>query len=345
MVTPTVETRRPVLVEGLSSGWELIQPQLRSTLDRLDPGVRHLCGYHLGFWDERGEPDYPRGKGVRGVLALLSAQAAGSPAESGLAAAIAVELVHNFSLLHDDLMDGDRMRRHRPTVWAVFGSGQAILAGDALLGLADEVLAEAPSANRSWAIRCLAASTRRLIAGQLADLEFETRRDVTLSECLQMAADKTAALLSCAASIGAVLADAPADLAMRLAQFGEHLGVAYQLIDDLLGIWGTPERTGKPVLSDLRAKKKSLPVVAALTSSTAAGERLSALYLTDSQLTEAQLTEAADLVEEAGGRAWAESTADAELATALDLLRRGHFPPGIAEDLRRLAIQLSGRDH
>ncbi|HEY6665201.1 MAG TPA: polyprenyl synthetase family protein [Propionibacteriaceae bacterium] len=336
MVTPTVDT--------LSYSWELIQPSLRSALDRLDPGVRHLCGYHLGFWDEQGEPDRPRGKGVRGVLALLSAQAAGSPVEVGLPAAAAVELVHNFSLLHDDLMDGDRTRRHRPTVWAVFGSGQAILAGDALLGLADEVLAEAPSANRSWAIRCLAASTRRLIAGQLADLAFETRRDVTLSECLQMAADKTAALLSCAASIGAVLANTPADLTLRLAQFGEHLGVAYQLIDDILGIWGSPEATGKPVLSDLRAKKKSLPVVAALTSSTAAGERLAALYLTDAQLTDAQLAEAADLVQQAGGRAWAENTADAELATALELIRSDEIPFDVAEELRRLAIRLSGRD-
>jgi geranylgeranyl diphosphate synthase type I len=336
VVTPTVDT--------LSYSWELIQPSLRSALDRLDPGVRHLCGYHLGFWDEQGEPDRPRGKGVRGVLALLSAQAAGSPVEVGLPAAAAVELVHNFSLLHDDLMDGDRTRRHRPTVWAVFGSGQAILAGDALLGLADEVLAEAPSANRSWAIRCLAASTRRLIAGQLADLAFETRRDVTLSECLQMAADKTAALLSCAASIGAVLANTPADLTLRLAQFGEHLGVGYQLIDDILGIWGSPEATGKPVLSDLRAKKKSLPVVAALTSSTAAGERLAALYLTDARLTDAQLAEAADLVQQAGGRAWAENTADAELATALELIRSDEIPFDVAEELRRLAIRLSGRD-
>jgi geranylgeranyl diphosphate synthase, type I len=337
VVTSTVDT--------FSYSWELIQPQLRSALDRLDPGVRHLCGYHLGFWDERGEPDRPRGKGVRGVLALLSAQAAGGPVEVGLPAAAAVELVHNFSLLHDDLMDGDRTRRHRPTVWAVFGSGQAILAGDALLGLADEVLAEAPSATRSWAIRCLAASTRRLIAGQLADLAFETRRDVTLSECLQMAADKTAALVSCAASIGAVLANGPTDLALRLAQFGEHLGLAYQLIDDVLGIWGSPETTGKPVLSDLRAKKKSLPVVAALTSPTAAGDRLAALYLTDAQLTEPLLEEAADLVQQAGGRAWAESTADAELASALELIRSDQIPADVAEGLRRLAIRLSGRDH
>jgi geranylgeranyl diphosphate synthase type I len=130
-----------------------------------------------------------------------------------------------------------------------------------------------------------------------------------------------------------------------LAEFGEHLGVAYQLIDDLLGIWGSPERTGKPILSDLRAKKKSVPVVAALTSSTAAGERLAALYLTDAQLTEAQLEEAADLVQQAGGRAWAESTADAELASALELIRSDEIPFDVAEDLRGLAIRLSGRDH
>jgi geranylgeranyl diphosphate synthase type I len=336
VVTPTIDT--------FTLGWELIQPAMRKALDRLDPTSRHLCGYHLGFWDADGGPDRPRGKGVRGVLALLSTQAAGAPAEKGIPAATAVEFVHNFSLLHDDLMDGDRMRRHRPTVWALFGSSQAILAGDALLGLADEVLAETGAPTASWAIRCLSASTRRLIAGQIADLAFEQRRDVTLPECLKMAGDKTAALLSCAASIGSVLADGPADLARRLARYGTHLGIAYQLNDDLLGIWGSPEATGKPVLSDLRTKKKSLPVVAALTSDAPAGRRLAELYLTEDPLTEEQLRDAADLVEQAGGRDWAGRAAETELASALGLLDTPQIPEPVAEDLRRLAVRLSGRD-
>jgi geranylgeranyl diphosphate synthase type I len=159
-----------------------------------------------------------------------------------------------------------------------------------------------------------------------------------------MAGDKTAALLSCAASIGVVLADGPADLALRLARYGTHLGVAYQLTDDLLGIWGSPEATGKPVLSDLRAKKKSLPVVAALTSETPAGRRLAELYLTDDPLTEFQLRDAADLVEQSGGRAWAERAAEAELDSALAQLEAPLLPDPVADQLRRLAIRLSGRD-
>ena len=104
------------------------------------------------------------------------------------------------------------------------------------------------------------------------DLAFESRGDVTLPECIEMAGDKTAALMACACTIGAVHVGAPAELAMGLAEFGGHVGLAFQLTDDLLGIWGAPEVTGKPVRSDLRARKKSLPVVAALTSGSEPGE-------------------------------------------------------------------------
>src|SRR5699024_5603113 len=138
----------------------------------------------------------------------LSAQAAGAPAKRGVPAGVAVECVYNFSLLHDDIMDGDRERRHRPTAWTVFGTSSAILAGDALLTLAQEILLEDGSPGGYWAARCLAAATQRLIAGQTADLEFEGRVDVALDECLTMASDKTAALLACSCSIGAMLAGA-----------------------------------------------------------------------------------------------------------------------------------------
>ena len=155
--------------------------------------------------------------------------------------------MHNFSLLHDDIMDGDTERRHRPTAWTVYGIGAAILAGDALLALAQDLLLEDSAPQGIWAARCLSAAVQRLIAGQGADLAFERRDDVTLDECLQMAGDKTAALMACACSIGAIHVGAPAGLAMGLAGFGAHAGLAFQLTDDLLGIWGAPEVTGKPV--------------------------------------------------------------------------------------------------
>ena len=206
-----------------------------------------------------------------------------------MTAAVAVELVHNFSLLHDDIMDNDTERRHRPTAWTVFGVGAAILAGDALLALAQDMLLEDGHPQGAWAARCLSAAVQRLIGGQGSDLAFEKREDVTLAECLDMAGDKTAALMACACSIGAVHLGAPPALAMGLAGFGAHVGLAFQLTDDLLGIWGAPEVTGKPVRADLRARKKSLPVVAALTSGTPAAGELRVLLGDPEPLSEGDL--------------------------------------------------------
>lgn len=325
----------------------LVRPAMADALGRLDPGTRRMCAYHLGFTDVDGRAAGGSGKGVRPELVLLSARAVGGSASQAVPAAVAVELVHNFSLVHDDVMDGDAERRHRPTVWAAFGRSEAILAGDDLLALAAEILAESASGASTWAIRCLMAATRRLVAGQLADVGFETRADVSLGECLQMARDKTGALLACAASIGAVLADGPAAVSLGLAAYGEHLGLAYQLDDDLLGIWGDPAVTGKPVRSDLRAGKKSLPVVAALGSGAPAAHRLAELYLRPGaeDPDEALLEELAGLVEQAGGRRWAAAEAESELARARSCLDGLGLEPHVRRELADLADRLCRRDH
>src|ERR1700678_1827573 len=264
---------------------------------RLIARVRRGPAYDYGLADAEGNPiRVGSGKALRPALALLSARAAGVAPERGVSAAVAVELVHNFSLLHDDIMDNDTERRHRPTAWTVFGVGPAILAGDALLALAQDLLLEDGTPQGAWAARCLSAAVQRLIGGQGSDLAFEKRDDVTLAECLDMAGAKTAALMACACSIGAVHLGAPPTLAMALAGFGAHVGLAFQLTDDLLGIWGAPEGTGKPVRADLRARKKSLPVVAALTSGTAAGAELAGLLARPEALGEDDLIRAADLV-------------------------------------------------
>src|SRR5262249_18789457 len=132
----------------------------------------------------------------------------------------------------------------------------------------------------------------------------------------EMAGDKTAALMACACTIGAVHVGAPPEMAMGLAEFGGHVGLAFQLTDDLLGIWGAPEVTGQPVRADLRARKKSPPVGAALSIRTPAGTELAQILASDDELTEDDLTRAADLVVAAGGRQWAEQEADGRLAAA-----------------------------
>jgi len=329
---------------GVESARDLVGPAMAAAVDRLSPDVRIVAAYHLGLTDADGRPSSrPAGKALRPALALLSARAAGAPPERGVPAAAAVEFVHNFSLLHDDIMDGDTERRHRPTAWTVYGVGAAILAGDALLALAQDLLLEGPAPQGLWASRCLSAAVQRLIAGQGADLAFERREDVTLDECRQMAGDKTAALMACACSIGAIYVGAPADLAMGLAGFGAHVGLAFQLTDDLLGIWGAPEITGKPVRSDLRTRKKSLPVVAALGSGTEAGRELGALLRQTEGLSEDDLLRAAALVDEAGGRKWAETEADAALSSAGHCLADTDMPDDVRAEFAGIAEFITAR--
>ncbi len=322
-----------------------VGPAMAAAVDRLSPDIREVAAYHLGLPGNDGREGAAggAGKALRPALALLSARAAQAAPESAVPAAVAVELVHNFSLLHDDIMDGDTERRHRPTAWTVYGVGPAILAGDALLALAQDLLLEGTPPQSVWASRCLSAAVLRLIAGQGADLAFERRSDVTVAECLDMAGDKTAALMACACSIGAVYVGGPANIAKNLAGFGAYAGLAFQLTDDLLGIWGAPETTGKPVRSDLRARKKSLPVVAALTSGTQAGRDLADLLATPDQLTEDDLLRAASLVEEAGGKEWAESKADSALASAVGYLAETDMPHDVRAEFEGIAEFVTAR--
>jgi geranylgeranyl diphosphate synthase type I len=340
----------------LADGRDLVTPALRGAVDTLPASMRHIAGYHFGWWDEHGRAvDADPGKALRPALVLLGAAAVGGTATDALPGAVAVELVHNFSLLHDDVMDGDATRRHRPTAWSVFGTSAAILAGDALLALAMDGLVASghPAATRATGM--LGAAVQRLLDGQSADLDFERRTDVDVEACLAMAQAKTGALLGCATAIGALLGGGRPARVLRLAQFGEDLGLAFQFADDLLGIWGDPAATGKPVHSDLRSRKKSLPVVAALTSGTAAGLELAAFYTgagtgtaagtaANGALPEAQVARAADLVEAAGARMWSQAQADELLTRALDALAAADADPRAEAELAALARFATRRD-
>jgi geranylgeranyl diphosphate synthase type I len=328
----------------LENGRILTTPVLRAAVARLAPPMDTVASYHFGWIDQAGRPaDGDGGKAVRPALALLSAQAAGAPAEAGVPGAVAVELVHNFSLLHDDLMDGDEQRRHRDTVWKVHGPAQAILVGDALFALANEVLLEQGTADAGRATRRLTTATRKLIDGQAQDISFEHRERVTVAECLEMEGNKTGALLACASSIGAVLGGASEADADALEEYGYHLGLAFQAIDDLLGIWGDPATTGKQTWSDLRQRKKSLPVVAALAAGGSASERLGELLAADAKnpendtFSEEEFAMRAALIEEAGGREWTSQEARRQYATAIAALDKMDMPEQIQRKLVGLA--------
>ena len=305
------------LPDVVNEARDLVEPATREAVARLHGRLRLVADYHFGWRDAQGRPTGASGgKALRATMSLLGARAAGGRQRDGLPAAVAVELVHNFSILHDDLMDRDERRRHRATAWALFGEADAILAGDALYNLAVQVLLEA-GPRGAPALRLLVAATGELIDGQTEDLGFEDRVDVTLQECLAMSVGKTGALMGCATAAGAVLAGADQAVVDALTDYGRHLGVAFQAVDDLLGVWGEPSETGKPAGNDLRQRKKSLPVAAALSS--AWGEELAAL-LAVPDWTSASLRQAITVLERSGARRATEELAERELHTALDAL-------------------------
>jgi len=297
-----------------------VQPALRDAVAHIgDARMRLIAGYQLGWWSAEGEPvEDGGGKAVRPALAILSAEAAGDQA-AGVAAATAVELVHNFSLLHDDIMDRDTERRHRPTGWVVYGDGQTILAGSAMLTAAIEVMLR--DGPRSQAVLPeLMATVQNLLSGQSQDLALEDSRDATLDEVLLMEGGKTAALISCAAAIGAMAAGAGPELTSPLAEYGRLVGLAFQLVDDVLGINGDPQVTGKSASSDLRAGKRSIPVVAALQADNHAARELHALLDAGPLVDEHEIARGARLVGDAGGIEWASAEAQRLVAQASDVL-------------------------
>ncbi|MFE2512109.1 family 2 encapsulin nanocompartment cargo protein polyprenyl transferase [Streptomyces naganishii] len=317
-----------------------VEPELRAAVTSLPASMRRIARYHFGWEHPDGTPAAGNaGKAIRPALVLTAAAALGGPEARAAAAraAAAVELVHNFTLLHDDVMDRDATRRHRPTAWTVFGDAEAILAGDALQALALGLLAGDPHpASRAAAAR-LAACVVELCAGQQADTALEARApdEVTLAEVLAMAEAKTGALLGCACAIGALYAGAGEEEVEALDAFGRQAGLAFQLIDDVIGIWGDPGRTGKPAGADLAARKKSLPVVAALTSGTPAATELAELYARPHQ--EGDEDRAALAVERAGGRDWAQTQAADRMSRALHDLSRAIPDPRAADGLLALA--------
>ncbi|WUG91232.1 family 2 encapsulin nanocompartment cargo protein polyprenyl transferase [Streptomyces sp. NBC_00454] len=324
---------------------ETVNPELRRTVESLPGSMRRVAMYHFGWEQEDGTPATGNaGKAIRPALVLASAQAlhgAGGRAGevAGVAApvraAVAVELAHNFTLLHDDVIDKDVRRRGRATAWTVFGIPDAIITGDAMMALALRLLAEDPHPASARASSRLAACVVELCAGQQADCAFERQSHVPLDACLTMAMAKTGALLGCACALGALYAGAGPDEVDAMDAFGREAGLAFQLIDDLIGIWGDPGHTGKPAGADLLARKKSLPVVAALTSGTAAGEELAALYA--GPMTGDDVRRAADAVERAGGRDWAQAHAADRMGRAVQQLSRAVPDLGAAGGLLALA--------
>lgn len=308
------------------------------------PPFYGMMHYHLGWMDRDFKPvEAPKagGKRLRPAFTLIANHTLGGQLEKALPAAAAIELIHNFTLVHDDVQDQSETRRGRPTVWTIWGEAQAINVGDSLFVLARNALLSlraqgvAPETVLT-AVQKLDETCLALCQGQYLDMHFETTFEVDLAAYLTMIRGKTAALLACAGYLGALIAsDDPAE-ADTFWQLGEAMGLAFQIQDDWLGIWGDEATTGKATADDLRRRKKSLPVVFALSHASPEAERFRTLYRAES-LSEAEIQEAISLLEAMGAKAYTESQAQHYVSVAETALQNVNAAEEEAHLLKALA--------
>ncbi|MBA2519689.1 MAG: polyprenyl synthetase family protein [Chloroflexia bacterium] len=259
--------------DGPSPLDDLLAPFMATATAALDgraPLLATMVRYHLGDLDSELRPTAPgtsdRGKRIRPAVAMLAAVAAGGSAATAVPVAAAIELLHNFTLIHDDIQDESPTRRHRPTVWRRWSVGQAINAGDALYAAAQLPFFHlaglgVPPPLILCLLDAFSRTTIAIVEGQTLDLSFEGRSDVSAAGYLDMIAAKTAAILHYAAWAGALLGGANDATADKFAAFGLALGTGFQVRDDALGVWGATAATGKAPADDIRRRKQSLPIL------------------------------------------------------------------------------------
>ena len=322
----------------------LIEQTIRAELATgLDPWMQGALSYHFGWVDDNFQPitNGSSGKKLRPVMALLAYQGALETLEPGagenpdlgpaLPLAASLEMIHNYSLIHDDIEDGDRARHGRATLWAIWGKPKAINAGDCLDMLAYRALFRSlekglPPDRVLHLAGIVTDTSVKLTLGQHADMSFEDDLNVTPEMYLKMIGGKSAALISCAVRCGALVALDPsipanAEKLEDFARFGEQIGLGFQIRDDILGIWGLTAKTGKPSGSDIRRRKKSLPVLYTLTNaSPALREKLLKLYQSNEPVTPEQEQFVMAALEETGAREFAQQQADTFKAAALEAL-------------------------
>jgi len=322
-----------------------IETELQKQVARLDePRTRpfhEMLAYHMGWTGEGAGPE-ATGKRVRPLLVLLAAASCGADWRPALPAAAAVELVHNFSLLHDDIEDNSDKRRGRTTVWKKWGLAQGINAGDGMFILANLALADleadypAPIVIRAATI--LQHACLDLTRGQFLDISYEDRADLAVDDYWPMVGGKTAALIAACCQLGALLGGADAARQEAYRAFGHYLGLAFQVQDDILGIWGDEALTGKSAAGDLVEGKKSLPVLFGLEKNGEFAKRWQR-----GPIRAEEVRAAAALLEAESARRSAQEAARQMTDLALESLRVANPQGEAGEALKSLADKLLQR--
>jgi len=236
--------------------------------------LNEIYKYHLGLGDDYSK----QGKRIRPLLTLMCCAGTGADWQRALPAAVSIELIHNYSLIHDDIEDNGLMRRGKDAVWVKWGLPHGLNAGDAMFASAFEVLLalrdNVSESSMLKAVKLLAETCKQLAMGQFLDIDFEKRKFISVDEYLQMVNGKTAALISCSTKMGALIGEFPQEEQEKYHDFGKALGIAFQMYDDWLGIWGDFKNTGKSTTGDIVEGKKTLPIILGIKNSTRFADKL-----------------------------------------------------------------------
>lgn len=340
------------MIQGTEKYLQAIEDELRDILQNEEEPYDPLYGmmrYHMGWLDSEFRPhEAPGGKRLRPILCLLACEAVGGSWQAALPAAAAIELGHNFSLIHDDIEDHSETRRHRTTVWHLWGIAQGINTGDAMWAISrltiHRLVDEGHGADRTLrVIRRLDKACLQMCRGQYLDIHFETVDEVPLTAYERMIEGKTAAFLSASLAVGALLGRAKEDTISSYNAFGRELGMTFQIIDDLLGIWGDPKTTGKSTASDILEKKKTLPVLYALQWEEEHGyDELTRLY-TGKNISQEDVPTVLELLERTNARAYTQEQARKHHRQALKHLETTGVENSAQETLRHIASTLIDR--
>ena len=327
-----------------------LEAEMRAVLgasdnDSADDPFLGMIHYHMGWTDAALRPAGGNsGKRIRPLLCLLSCAAAGGDWRQALPAAAAIEILHNFSLVHDDIEDNSPTRRGRATLWTLWGQPQAINTGDAMFALAHLSLIRlsdrgVPPETVVRALHRFDETCVALTRGQYVDMSFETRDEVAVADYVAMITGKTSVLVCLAAELGALIAGADETRIGHFADFGLNLGLAFQVQDDILGIWGDESVTGKSAATDITTRKKTLPVLYGLSQNPALRE----LYAGDADDGDF-VRRAVALLDESGAQTYAAGEAEGYTTAAVaNLAAAQPFEPA-ATALRQLTAMLLRRN-
>jgi geranylgeranyl diphosphate synthase type I len=337
------------LPKSFTSYRNAVRVELKEVIDSCPPTLGNMLRYHMGWQDEHGHScSKESGKFIRSTLCLLSCQAVGGDASQVMPAAAAVELIHNFSLIHDDIEDASYERHHRPTVWKLWGQSQAINAGDAMFTLAYLALLKLKEKGIDdekigGSTEMLSLACLELCEGQYLDVEYENHLDITIEDYLDMVAKKTAALLAVSTSLGAYLGSDASKLVDSFYLFGKELGVAFQIYDDILGIWGVEESTGKSA-GDISQRKKTLPVVYGLQNSEGGTKKKLEKLYSQKSIEGEDVIEVMKILDRLGAKDYAENLAEQYYGKALAQLEATGLDTSRQAPLKEIACFLLKRD-